>query len=218
MFNDFSTKQDKNSDKVMNRISELESSINKQFESVKKEVETLQTEVNILQEENDELRLQCDSLWQRVVNLEERADDQEARSKRNNLLFFGIKREEQETAQDCERKVKTMLTEKMGMSADIPFDRVHRLGNKTNAPLIARCTFYKDKINILKSSNKLKGTDLYVNEDFPVTVRDKRKKISELVKERREKGEKIKIVYDHVYIENRRYELNECQNGLVEKR
>lgn len=82
--------------------------------------------------------------------------------------------------------------------------------------MIARCTFYKDKIKVLKNKSKLEGTGFYVKEDFPTGVRDVRRKLNELVKENRERGEKVKLVYDHVYIENKKYGLNQNQNGLSE--
>ena len=218
MFKNFSSQQDQNNVKVLSKMSELEANINSKFDVLKKEVETMQMEIDALQHDNDELRLTCDVLNMKVGVLEQRADDQEARSKRNNLLFFGLKRDENESAQASEDKVKTLIKEKLGMTEEIVFDRVHRLGGKPGAPLIGRCTFYKDKINVLKNKGKLNGTGFYIKEDFPTNVRDIRKKLNELVKENREKGEKVKIVYDHVYIENKKYGLNQSHNGLSEIR
>ena len=157
----------------------------------------MQTEMNVLQQENDELKTTCDMLWQRVGTLEQRADDQEARSKRNNLLFFGIRRDENETAQASENKVKSLLRENLGLTEQIDFDRVYRIGNKPDAPLIARCTLYKDKIKILRNRNKLVGTNMYVKEDLPVNVRETRKRLGELVKANRDRGERVKVIYDH---------------------
>ena len=218
MFKDFSSQQDQNNVKVLSKMGELEANINSKFDVMKKEVETMQMEIDALQHDNDELRLTCDVLNMKVGILEQRADDQEARSKRNNLLFFGLKRDEKESAQASENKVKTLIKEKLGMTEEIVFDRVHRVGGKPDAPLIARCTFYKDKINVLKNKGKLNGTGFYIKEDFPANVRDVRKKLNELVKENREKGETVKIVYDHVYIENKKYGLNQNHDGLSELR
>ena len=218
MFKDFSSQQDQNNVKVLSKMGELEANINSKFDVMKKEVETMQMEIDALQHDNDELRTTCDALNLKVGILEQRADDQEARSKRNNLLLFGLKRDENESAQASENKVKTLIKEKLGMTEEIVFDRVHRVGGKPDAPLIARCTFYKDKINVLKNKGKLNGTGFYIKEDFPTNVRDIRKKLNELVKGNREKGEKVKIVYDHVYIENKKYGLNQNHDGLSELR
>ena len=222
MFTDFGAQQQvqqqQSTDKVLAKMSELETNISLKFDAVNKEIEAVQTDMSVLQQENDELRSTCDALWQRVVMLEERADDQESRSKRNNLLFFGVKRDENESAQASENKVKALLREKLEINETIDFDRVHRVGNKTDAPLIARCTLYKDKLKILRSRNKLEGTTMYIKEDFPARVRYIRKMIGDLVKTNRDRGERVKIVYDHVYIENKKYILNENQDGLIESR
>ena len=222
MFTEFGSQQQlqqqQSTDKVLSKMNELEAQINHKFEALQKDIEALQTDVSVLQQENDELRTTCDTLWQRVETLEQRADDQEARSKRNNLLFFGLKRDEDESAQASENKVKSFLRDNLGLTEQIEFDRVHRIGNKQDAPLIARCTFYKDKIKILRNRNKLNGTNLYVKEDLPVYVRETRKKLGELVKVNRDRGERVRIVYDHVYIENKKFVLNENRNALVEIR
>ena len=222
MFTDFGAQQQvqqqQSTDKVLAKMNELETNINAKFDVINKEIEAVQTDMSILQQENDELRSTCDALWQRVVTLEERADDQESRSKRNNLLFFGIKRDENESAQACENKVKALLRDNLEINETIDFDRVHRVGNKTDAPLIARCTLYKDKLKILRSRNKLEGTTMYIKEDFPARVRYIRKTIGGLVKTNRDRGERVKIVYDHVYIENKKYILNENHDGLIESR
>ena len=59
---------------------------------------------------------------------------------------------------------------------------------------------------------------MYIKEDFPARVRYIRKMIGDLVKTNRDRGERVKIVYDHVYIENKKYILNENQDGLIESR
>ena len=100
----------------------------------------------------------------------------------------------------------------------IEFDRAHRVGTKSEAPIIVKCTFYKVKLKILKNKNKLEGTQMYVKEDFPANVRHIRKILGTLTKTHRDRGERIKVVYDHVYIDNKKYVLNVNQDGLVESR
>ena len=222
LFAEFSTQQQQqhqmSTDKVLTKMNELETKINQKFDAVNTEIEHLQTEMSVLQEENDGLRTAYDELAQRVVTLEQRADDQESRSKRNNLLFFGIKRDENETTQASENKVKDILRQNLELTDNIEFDRAHRVGTKSEAPIIVKCTFYKDKLKILRNKNKLEGTQMYVKEDFPANVRHIRKILGALTKTHRDRGERVKVVYDHVYIDNKKYVLNENQDGLIETR
>ena len=222
LFAEFSTQQQQqhqmSTDKVLTKMNELETKINQKFDAVNTEIEHLQTDVSVLQEENEVLRTAYDELAQRVVTLEQRADDQESRSKRNNLLFFGIKRDENETTQASENKVKDILRQNLELTDNIEFDRAHRVGTKSEAPIIVKCTFYKDKLKILRNKSKLEGTQMYVKEDFPVNVRHIRKILGTLTKTHRDRGERVKVVYDHVYIDNKKYVLNVNQDGLIESR
>ena len=107
-----------------------------------------------MKDEVADLRRENGALWNKVGCLEKKADDLEGRSKRNNLLFYGIDREEDETTESCEDRLRDIFTDKLELSGDIEFDRVHRISPKPNSPLIARCMFYKDKVKILKAEGK----------------------------------------------------------------
>ena len=71
-----------------------------------------------LAEENSNLKTQ-------LHDLARKTDDLECRSKRNNLIFCGIPRADNETSQDCEGIVRDVTTDKLKLADDIEFDRVH---------------------------------------------------------------------------------------------
>jgi hypothetical protein len=114
----------------------------------------------------------------KVEQLERKTDDLEGRSKRNNLIFYGVHRFQNETNDDCEGKIQDLLTDKLDMGREIEFDRVHRLSAKPDSPIIVRCTSYKDKVRILKEKRKLKGSDIFIGEDFSLRVREIRRGLS----------------------------------------
>jgi hypothetical protein len=96
-------------------------------------------------------------------------------------------------------------------------DRVHRLGSKQKAPIIARCTFFKDKVCVMKAKQKLKGTDYFIGEDFSKGVREKRKLLSPFLKEMRQGGKKATLVHDHIVQDGKRYFLSADGQGVVER-
>jgi hypothetical protein len=62
---------------------------------------------------------------------------------------------------------------------------------------------YKDKMKILKETNRLKGSNIYVNEDFSKMTVDIRKRLFAEVKERRLNGENLAVRYDKIiYLKN----------------
>ncbi|KAH7979523.1 hypothetical protein HPB49_009750 [Dermacentor silvarum] len=98
----------------------------------------------------------------------------ENRSRRNNLLVFGIKESASETDIDLkEAVVKKVFQDKLGVEIKT-VERIHRLGRikkgKTR-PVIMRFYDYKEKEHVMKNCYKLKGSSYSVSNDYaPETV------------------------------------------------
>ena len=172
-------------------------------------VSGLREEVTELRRKNDFLEKKNNDLNARVDNLERKCDDLECRSKRNNLIFYGVVKNEGETSEECEGIVRELCTDKLELADDIGFDRVHRLSSKKDAPIIVRLCSYKHKVNILKAKQKLRGSDIFIGEDFSLRVRDIRRKLGPHLKNARNEGKQVRMIYDHLIIEGKRYALDD---------
>eukprot|EP00745_Piridium_sociabile_P031717 TRINITY_DN52698_c0_g1_i5.p1 TRINITY_DN52698_c0_g1~~TRINITY_DN52698_c0_g1_i5.p1 ORF type:complete len:344 (+),score=84.28 TRINITY_DN52698_c0_g1_i5:194-1225(+) len=175
------------------------------YAALEEEVQTLNDEIASLRRENDDLK-------KRVLDTERKADDLEGRSKRNNLIIYGLLRTPGETPSDCEGVVSDMIVDKLDMTGDIQFDRVHRLNASPTSPVIACCTFYKDKEKILKAKRKLKGSQVCIGEDFSYRVREIRKKLSPHLKKARSEGKRATMIFDHLLIDGKKLYLGEGEN------
>ena len=140
--------------------------------------------------------------------LENKVDDLEGRSKRNNLIFHGVPRGEKETWQDSENLVQEVISSKLGITDPVRFERVHRLNASPTSPIVACCTFFKEKQQILKEKRNLKGTAIFIGEDFSSKVREVRKKLTPHLKQARAEGKKVTMVYDHLVVEGKRFTLD----------
>ena len=161
-----------------------------------------------LAEENKDLKTQ-------LHDLARKTDDLECRSKRNNLIFCGIPRADNEASQDCEGIVSDLITDKLELADDIEFDRVHRLSGKPNSPVVARCCFYKQKEKIMKERSKLKGSSIFIAEDFSPRVREIRQALIPHLKTARNQGKRAIMVYDHLLIDGKKFILDK-DNELKE--
>jgi FtsZ-binding cell division protein ZapB len=173
---------------LMAKLMSMEAGINENIDQVRtdvndmrEEVVTLQKEVNEwkervreLERENEELKGANDELFERMKRTEGLVDDLEGRSRRNNILVHGLTREENETQRDLEQRLNEVFTDKMDMTDTIEFDRVHRLGTKANAPVIACCTFFKDKVSV--SETKTQGIGLVYRRGLLARCTRKKKK------------------------------------------
>jgi hypothetical protein len=94
---------------------------------------------------------------------------------------------------------------------------VHRLSSKPNAPVIASCTFYRDKIKIMNAKRRLKGTNIFVGEDFSLRVREIRHKLTPHLKDKRREGCRAAMVFDHLLVDGKKFGLDD-HDHLIEKK
>ena len=125
--------------------------LSEKFATLQDEVKELREDYASVRQENKDLKVQDENLEKKVVEMERKMDDLECRSKRNDLIIHGLYRAEKETGEDCEAALKDLITNKLELANGIQFDRVHRLNAKANSPVVARWTFFKDKVKILKA-------------------------------------------------------------------
>ena len=113
----------------------------------------------------------------------------EDRSSRNNLRIDGIKENYTETRTDTEEKVKNIFEYNLEVKG-VQTERAHRTGsNDTKDRTIAlKLLNYTNKESILKKKNKLKRTNIFINEDLCKEAMQIRKGLTERVKEERGKG------------------------------
>eukprot|EP00745_Piridium_sociabile_P038347 TRINITY_DN699_c0_g1_i12.p1 TRINITY_DN699_c0_g1~~TRINITY_DN699_c0_g1_i12.p1 ORF type:complete len:280 (-),score=67.35 TRINITY_DN699_c0_g1_i12:640-1356(-) len=162
--------------------------------SLKEELRGLREEVSGLRQQNQDLQRKNDHLAEKLDYLDRKVDDLEGRSKRNNLVFYGVARRENETNSDCEDILKDLFTDKLELARDVEMDRVHRVSSRPDSPIVARCVFYKQKVDILKAKTKLKGTNIFVGEDFSTKVRDLRKRLTPHLKRARGDGKRASLL------------------------
>ena len=119
-------------------------------------------------------------LEKRVEALRGWCEKLEAQDRRDNLIFRGLEESpmgEIETDADVERKLRKLLRAK-GIPSEVSFERVHRLGKvrREGRPrlVIAKFSRYKDRESVWRSKRMLKGSNVYVDEDYPAFIREKR--------------------------------------------
>ena len=109
--------------------------------------------------------------------------------------------------------LKDLITDKLDLADKIQFDRVHHLNATPNSPVVARCTFYKDKVKILKAKTKLQGSDIFIGEDFSSRVRDIRRKLVPHLKKARSEGKRVvTMVFDHIIIAGKKLTVDDKDN------
>ena len=86
------------------------------------------------------------------------------------------------------------------------FDKIHRFGRSINRkprPVMVRCFTHSLRD---RNGNKLKGTDLFVNEDFCKEVKDQRMDLWIAARHAMSKNKKVIRRNDSITIDNTKYE------------
>ncbi|XP_065645629.1 uncharacterized protein LOC136076093 [Hydra vulgaris] len=114
---------------------------------------------------------------------------------------------------NIELKLKSVDIEdhNLGIEKDIIIDRAHRVGvanDKRERTIVLKLRDYEDKKTILERATKLKGTNIFLNEDFSFTTRKIRKELFDQAKIHHQNGYFAKVVYNklivHEFRENTR--------------
>ena len=135
--------------------------------------------------------------------IKEKLRDLEDRTRRNNLRIDGVNESVKETWDETEEKVMKILKNNLGITTAVKIERAHRAGkirlnSKRPRTIVIKILDYKDKTNILRNTHKLKGTGIFINEDFSRETIEKRKKLWVDVLQLREQGKYAVLQYDRI--------------------
>ncbi|CAB4036793.1 Hypothetical predicted protein, partial [Paramuricea clavata] len=172
-------------------------SMEQELKQVKESLEYACAEVETLKKENAELKKSDSETKERLAKVEEqnstlnsRVIDLQARSMRDNLMFYNLPEREDENTNNL---IHNLLQEQLGISnaKTIKIDRSHRIGRRTPGSrrpraIVAKFNFYPDKERILANARRLKGTGIAIYEQFPEEIVKLRKRLLPEMKKARE--------------------------------
>lgn len=124
--------------------------------------------------------------------------DLEARSRRNNPVFFNMPENERE---DTPAMLKSFIRDRLGIEQNVALQRAHRLGGQRAAtdgrsrPVIACFRDYPDVDQIMSRAGRLRGTRLGISRDYPEEIRRARARLQAGRRQAKEEGKNAVIAY-----------------------
>lgn len=181
---------------------------------LREQLEKQEEKIVKLEEENSNLR-------EIVKKLEDKQDDLENRSRRNNLIFFGIDDpiDSKETWNDCAKKIIHVVQNEMKLEhiTENDIERAHRLGNRRGKrPIIVKFHNFQAKNEVLGCRASLKGSNIFINEDFSRKVRQEREVLISEMKKAREKGITATVSYNKLRADGKTFIYSWEQDRVVE--
>lgn len=129
-----------------------------------------------------------------------RVDHLDDKSRKNNLIIEGLEEMGKENAEQTHETVKKVFVDRLAIRNPIAIDKVHRMGsaltkNEANAtrpnrprPIIVKFSSNAERQSVLQNAKKLKGTNVYIKEDFCEGTLKKRRELLPELKAAREQG------------------------------
>ncbi|XP_050028961.2 uncharacterized protein [Dermacentor andersoni] len=185
------------SDRKMDRIRE-------EIAAVNAKTDKLQGILTMFEEMSNRIKKLESVVQQQALKL----IDYENRSRRNNLLVFGIN----ESANETETKLREQILDGIfDNTLGVPVrtvERIHRIGEAKPdkpRPIIMKFLDSREKDSVLKNCFKLKGTNVRVSQDYAKETAEIRRMLWESAASDRSKGTKVKLIYDKLKIKDKMY-------------
>ncbi|XP_065653022.1 uncharacterized protein LOC136080333 [Hydra vulgaris] len=118
------------------------------------------------------------------------------------VVIEGVKENDNESWDDTEKIIINIFENNLNVNGVI-IERAHRTGiieKKNPRTIVIKLLNHKDKVKILKNANKLKGSGIYINEDFSLETSIIRKKLLEESKLHRINGKYSVVIYDKLIV------------------
>ena len=135
----------KNNDARVTEVEQSNQFISNEFEETKKKITSASAEIKKLSIRCTDFEETVSKLETQNIILEEKCNDLESRSMRENLLFHGF---DESNGEECEQVIKDFIANKLEIDTIITLDRTHRLGRpKTTGPrpIVAKFHEYKQR-------------------------------------------------------------------------
>ena len=195
---------------VKNNEVQLKDMLNN-IELISTKMKETSNQVAEVQKENLELKFTNAKMKVEISQLKGQVNYLEAQSRRNNLLFDGIEEVANENWEKCEKNLIQLLNEHLDTGEiEFTFERVHRIGpmNKTDTKprtVVAKFTSYKQRDFVWQNRAEMKGTKIWISEDFPKTIAENRKKLLPifLAAKRSTQINSCALTLDRLYINNK---------------
>ena len=190
----------------------IESSSNLTKSYLETFMNSFRTEMNELREMNSELKRSLEFSQAEIVKLKadlarvtdlpppqqnedvsNRVRILEDETKKENLRIVGMEETASENFEQTQAKVTRLISERLGIE-NITIKNAHRAGkrppqpNEKPRPIIAKLSCVEDKIKCLKSSSRLKDSQIYLSDDVSKATAKIRKEKLQFLKQKRSEG------------------------------
>lgn len=198
------------------------------LEEIKNEVNKIKREVSQVQQKADQTidkvermeatwkekekawKAEKELLERRMEEMEKSNETQERFGKRNNIIIKGL----QITGEsNMKQNIKTFLKNKLDVEV-MPMDAFEMGKDRNNKTMVVKLNNWEDKMKVMKNKSKLRGGKVYIDSDLTKKELHIQKTIRELAKKEIESGNRVRVGYQKITINNKTYEWRAIEQNL----
>lgn len=185
------------------------------FEVINRNMQAMDGKLTQVIEELKKTKQENIQLRERVEKQEGKIESLEREIRKKNLVLRGVEENEREGSGETVDKVAQVVKAMgVGMEVQQDIDEVRRIGKPRDGvirPILLKLTTINKKWEILGQSKKLRGTDIWVDEDYTKEVIEERKILYPQVKMARENGHRAFIKHNKLIIDGEAYKGREWE-------
>eukprot|EP00090_Calanus_glacialis_P027175 TRINITY_DN42770_c0_g1_i1.p1 TRINITY_DN42770_c0_g1~~TRINITY_DN42770_c0_g1_i1.p1 ORF type:complete len:322 (-),score=125.20 TRINITY_DN42770_c0_g1_i1:237-1106(-) len=178
--------------------------------------EDVEQKIDALTEQLEDLKMTMESVHEKMYEHES--------CKKNNLIFYGIPREEKETSKTLLMKVKSIISNKLNIKRSINMLSISRMFNGPEInncqPIVVTFEEFQDKDEVLKIAKLRKYSGFSITEDLSKKTREARQQLRKFMREmkRNSPEKRCFMEQDKLFVDGRVFIYNETEGRVVEQK
>lgn len=199
----------KNESKLDAILKHLEN-ITNENKRIREDIKEISDELRRERGAREELKSKINFLEERVGKLEEQMERRENAERRGNVIIKGVEEGGRESSDELLKTVQGIITQRLKLDSNIELNSVERLGKKSAGyprPILIKLGDIEDKQRIMKRRTELKGTKIFLDNDYGPTTMAKRKKLLNLAGQLNVPKNEIRLRGKTIVVKKKIYEL-----------
>jgi hypothetical protein len=188
----------------MEEIKDFMKNMMEEMKQCRREFQEHRDEMRALKKENQDIKEELTVLRKRVDSLEyveEKIEQMERKNRKNKIVINGIKLESKN-----EETNKSIVENfiKLNLKVDMKANNLIKINETVSVVEVDK---FENKLEIMRNKHKLKtiSEKVYINNDLTEQERKIQKVIQEIAKEERAKNQQVKIGYQKIIINGKKY-------------
>ncbi|KAJ8726615.1 hypothetical protein PYW07_001313 [Mythimna separata] len=203
-------------DEIMKMLGNIQGDILKQKQDMKEMEQNIKDSINRnIDDKFNRIEAKTKELECKIEQQQKTIEYLDKQLRKRNLVFFGVE-EKEKSYEDLCFIILDIINNKMEINCtQWEIETVIRVGKKAGKlrPIVVTLTTTGRKIEILKKKKSLENTCMYIKEDYPVNVLQKRKELQETLKLEREAGNLVALRYDKIVTLKKQPEIHSKSTG-----